>query len=72
MKKLQHDMSFVMNYIKSQDSNLKIITCDIGVQTDLNSVLSENIIQNQACLPRNISELTAELEGVKLDIVINA
>ena len=67
MKKLQHDMSFVMNHIKSQDSNLKIITCDIGVQTDLNSVLSENIIQNQACLPRNISELTAELEGVKLD-----
>ncbi len=71
MKKLQHDMSFVMNHIKSQDSNLKIITCDIGVQTDLNSVLSENIIQNQACLPRNISELTAELEGVKLVIVIN-
>ena len=71
INKLQDDMSFVVNYIKSQGSNLKNITCDIGVQTDSNPVLSENIIQNQLCLPGNYSELTIELEGVKLDIVIN-
>jgi hypothetical protein len=70
INKLQDDMSFVVNYINSQGSNLKNITCDIGVQTDSNPVLSENI-QNQVCLPGNYSELTTELEDVKLDIVIN-
>ena len=61
----------MVNYIKSQGSNSKNITCDIGVQMDSDPVLSETIIQNQVCLPGYYSELTTEPEGVKLDIVIN-
>ena len=69
MKKLDKDFHLMANYIKDRDRNLRDTTRDIGVQTDFNLV-SEMRAQSQTVCSVSHSELSTELEGAKLDIVL--
>ena len=55
----------------SQDSCLRNFTRDFGVQTDL-TLANEISAQSQSLIDRSSShnELSTELEGAKLDIVL--
>jgi hypothetical protein len=69
MNKLDKDFHLMANYIKDRDRNLRDTTRDIGVQTDFNLV-SEMRAQSQTVCSVSHSELSTELEGAKLDIVL--
>ncbi len=69
MKKLDNDIASVINYIKDRDRNLRNTTRNIGVQTD-STVVSEISTQGPTGCSNSLSELSTELEGAKLDIVL--
>ena len=69
MKKLDNDIASVINYIKDRDRNLRNTTRNISVQTD-STVVSEISTQGPTGCSNSLSELSTELEGAKLDIVL--
>ena len=66
-----YPMSTNLAHINNQGTILKNAVCEIGNQTDVNPV-NENLTQNKVkeSIPSSFYELSTDLEGTKLDIVI--
>ena len=66
-----YPMSTNLAHINNQGTILKNAVCEIGIQKDVNPV-NENLIQNKVkeSIPSSFYELSTDLEGTKLDIVI--
>ena len=66
-----HPMSTNLAHVNNQSTILKNAVCEIGIQTDVNPV-NENLTQNKVkeSIPSSFYELSTDLEGTKLDIVI--
>ena len=64
-------MSTNLAHINNQGTILNNAVCEIGIQTDVNPV-NENLTQNKVkeSIPSSFYELSTDLEGTKLDIVI--
>ena len=66
-----YPMSTNLAHINNQGTILKNAVSEIGIQTDVNPV-NENLTQNKVkeSIPISFYELSTDLEGTKLDIVI--